>query len=339
MSDLENKEVEQYEEETQAGASLHPAARAVPDEKSLDSSKVGMMKSMIGMMAGMDKQDLSDMFSKVMAQFGHYADGVPDVAAHNKASIGMKPSYAVGASVKEDVEEMLAGQDLSEEFKDKVTTLFEAAVTARVMTEQARLEEEFEARLEEEVSEIAEELVNQVDTYMDYVVEQWMQENEVAIESTLRNELMDDFIEGLKNLFAEHYIDVPQDKVEVMEALADKVSDLEGRLDAVINENVSLKRGLIEAEKNEVLEHVAADLVLTQQEKFRALAEGIEFDGDVDTYARKLGVIKETYFKQAKAESNIITESFEEPEKNDSVVNVDPSVNKYVQAISRTVKR
>ena len=348
MSDLKNKKVEL--DETIASDSLHPAANAVPDPQALDSSKIGMMKAMIGMMSSMGKDDLSDMFAKVMAQFGHYADGAQDASAHNKASISMKPSHAGGPGMDrndpmprigfhEDVEDMLAGQDLSEEFKGKVTTLFEAAVNARVMVEKAAIEEEYNAVLEAEVAEIAEELVDQVDSYLNYVVEQYMVENEIAIESALRNELMEDFIVGLKNLFAEHYIDVPQDKVDVMEALADKVNELEVMLNDTINENTNLKRGLVESRKAEVLEHFISGLVMTHQEKFRALAEGIEFDGDLDVYSRKLAIIKETYFQPATGESNIITESFEEPEDYKGSSNIDPSVNKYVQAISRTIKR
>jgi hypothetical protein len=240
-------------------------------------------------------------------------------------------------NVKEDVEEMFLGSDLSEEFKEKASTLFEAAIGARLTLETARLEEEFQVKIEEEIKSIHEELVDNIDTYLDYVVEQWMSENEVAIESTLRNELMDDFIESMKGVFAEHYIEMPNEKADVVESLADKVDSLESKLNDVISENVELKRNLVENEKKEVFEDLKAGLALTQQEKFRALAEGIEFDGNLETYTKKLNVIRETYFKQEKVESNIITESFEEPTAQ--VVNADPSVNRYVSAISRTVKK
>jgi len=150
---------------------------------------------------------------------------------------------------------------------------------------------------------------------------------------------MEEFIEGLKNLFAEHYIDVPQEKIEVIESLADKVEELETKLDETISENVELRSALTESFANDIFEELSADLALTQQEKFKALAEGIEFDGDLDVYTKKLKIIKENYFKQDRTSnvSNIIEESFEgEVEHN---VNVDPSVNRYVQALTRTVKK
>ena len=130
-------------------------------------------------------------------------------------------------NVKEDLEPMFDGEDLSEEFKEKTATLFEAAVSARTSLEIARLEEEFETKLEEHVSTITEELTSKLDTYLDYAVENWMEENQVAIESALRNEIMEDFLDVLKGLFAEHYIDVPESKVDVLEALADKVETLD----------------------------------------------------------------------------------------------------------------
>jgi len=344
------EEAQMYEG-TSAEDSLHPAARAVSDPKALSASKIGMMNSLSGYMAGMSKDDCTRFFDQAMALIGKEASYLSPNSNEksNEASIRMKGSYAVGKSgptanmpmpmisVREDVEDMFEGQDLTEEFKEKVSTLFEAAVSARVITEQVRLEEAYAEILEEEVSEIAEELTNGLDTYLDYVVEQFMTENQVAIDSTLRNELMDEFIGGLKNLFAEHYFDLPSDKVDVVESLATKVEELEDMLNGVIVENVELKREMVNTGMREVFVEAISGLALTQQERFRALAEGIEFDGDVEKYARKLDIIKETYFKTPKLESNIMTESFEEPEKN--TMSSDPSVSKYVQAIARTIKK
>lgn len=354
MADLDKTEadvVEMIDEETEAASSLHPAARSIKDPKALDASKVGMMQHMVGLMSGMNKQDLTDWFEKTMAQFGPgKMPGAVDNSDKNQASIDMKASHAstnVGPKtkypmpklgVREDVEQMFAGEDLSEEFKDKATTLFEAAINARLVIEQARLEEAFEAQLEEEVAEITEELVSGIDSYLDYVVEQWMNENSVAIESSLRNEVMEDFIEGLKGLFSEHYINMPQEKIDVVESLADKVEALESRLDETIKENTDLKRNLVEATAREVFNELKEGLTLTQQEKFAALAEGIDFDGDVDSYSRKLDMIKNTYFSGKKVESNIMTESFEEDEQPKTISSSDP-VNIYAQAISRTVKK
>ena len=336
--------VENIEEGTIAQESLKPASRSVSDPK----SKVEYITSMIGAMHTMKKEDLVKWYNDTMSQFGPGKDyGVGDKSGANQASIDMKGGKGPKTkdampklSVKEDVEEMFAGQDLSEEFKENAAALFEAAVNARAIVEFARLEEEFETALVEHVAEITEELTSKVDSYLDYVTESWMKENEVAIESTLRNEIMEEFIDGLQGLFAEHYINVPQEKIDVLEALADKVSALESKLDESINENVEFKRIFAEVEKEEVLSSLSEGLALTQQEKFKALAEGIEFDGDIDTYTNKLTFVKENYFgqKQVATSTNIEEETFE-GETSVSTVAVDPIVNRYVQAISKSVKK
>jgi hypothetical protein len=339
-------------EESTAMDSLKPNSRpAGPDPK----SKIDYITHTIGAMHGMKKEDLTKWFHDAMALIGKEASHLPAGANEksNENSIRMKGSHAVGKagpstnmpmpkiSVKEDVEEMFSGQDLSEEFKEKASTLFEAAVTARAMVEFARLEEQYETQLSEAIESVNEELTSRIDSYLDYVVEQWMTDNQVAVESTLRNEITSDFIEGMKNLFAEHYINVPQEKVDVIEALADKVEVLEAKLDEQINENVEIKRAMLDVEKETVLESFFEDLALSQQEKFSALAEGVEFDGDLDKYSRKLSIIKETYFATTKtvAASTYIEEETFEGEVATETVSYDPSVNKYVAAISRTIKK
>jgi hypothetical protein len=336
------EEETEVSEETLAAASLHPKAR--PSDP---MSKVQMMTSVMSKMHGMSKGDLTHWFNATMAQFGPGKDyGVGDKSAANQATIDSKLGKGPKTkdpmpklNVKEDVEAMFDGQDLSEEFKENVSTLFEAAVSAKLIAETARLEEEFETRLSEEIAIFNEEVTSKLDTYLDYVVENWMKENEVAIESTLRNELTSEFVEGLKNLFAEHYINVPEDKVDVLEAMAEKVAALESKLDESISENVELRNFVVEGHRKEIFEEIASDLALTQQEKFAALAEGIEFDGDLNIYSKKLMIVKENYFKNESTSysSNIEEETFEGVISES--VNVDPSVNRYVQALARTVKK
>lgn len=360
------KEKKEVKEETLAASSLHPAARSISDDKALSKSKIGMMQHVLGSMNGMSKGDLTDWFTKTMAQFGPGKTyGVGDNSGKNTSSIDMHSSDAVSGkgpktkegmptlddkgnplksgkgmkfSVKEDVEEMFAGQELSEEFKENVTTIFEAAISARIVLETARLEEEYEEALTEELTNFQEEVTTKLDTYLDYVVENWMKENEIAVESTLRNELMDEFVEGLKGLFSEHYISVPQEKVDVLELLADKVKELETRLDETITENVELKQNLSESIADDVFNELASDLALTQQEKFKALAEGIEFDGNINNYTKKLKLVKENYFKQDTTVhvSNINEETFEGDTSTN--VTIDPQVNRYIKALDRTVK-
>jgi hypothetical protein len=348
MSELPVDEVENeedgLEEETLAASTLHPGAKSVSDPK----SKIGMMQAVMGQMHQMSKGDLTHWFNATQAQFGPGKTyGVGDNSAQNTSSIDMKTGKGPKTKdampklgIKEDVEEMFNGYELSEEFKEEASTLFEAAVSARLIAETARLEEEFEQKLAEELAVFNEDLTSKIDTYLDYVVENWMKENEVAIESTLRNEIMEEFMDGLKNLFSEHYISVPEDKVDVLEALAEKVSTLEEKLDETISENAALKGTLIEDQARDIFEELASDLALTQQEKFAALAEGIEFDGNLNTYAKKLNIIKENYFHNDSAtySSNIEEETFE-GEISETTRYVDPQVNRYVQAIARNVKK
>lgn len=339
-------EDDSIEEESLAASSLKPGSKTVADPK----SKIEAMTSVIGAMHSMRKDDLTKWYTQAMALIGKEADKLPAGASadSNASTIDMKGGKGPKTkdampklNVREDVEEMFVGEELSEEFKDKASTLFEAAVNARALVEIARLEEEYEARLEEEVTSIVESVEKNVDTYLDYVVEKWMEENQVAIESSLRNEIMEEFIDGLKGLFAEHYIAVPEDKVDVVESLAAKVEELEEVLDETINENAELKSVIAEAERASIVDELAEDLTMTQSEKFVALAEGVSFEGDLDAYRAKLEVVKETYFTKksaAPAQTNIEEETFE-GEVESTTVSVDPSVNRYVQAISRTIKR
>jgi hypothetical protein len=340
---VENTEVH---EDSMAASSLRPGSKDIADPK----SKMEMIAHVIGSMHAMKSDELTKWFNDTIAQFGPGKDyGVGDKSASNQSSIDMNGGSGPKTrdpmpklSVKEDVEDMFAGQDLSEEFKEKATTIFEAAVTARAMLEVARLEEEYEEALDEAVSEINEELTSKLDTYLDYVTEQWMEANEVAIESTLRNEVMEEFVDGLKNLFVEHYMDVPEDKVDVIESLATKVEELEEKLNEQITENVEMKRAFVEVEKEKVLESYVSELALSQQEKFEALAEGIDFDGDIETYSRKLSIIKEKYFteqKTAPVNTNITEETFEGETGSTDTVSYDPSVKRYADIISKTLRK
>lgn len=347
----ENTELDQVSEESIAAATLKPGSRTVDNPK----SKIEAITSVIGAMHSMRKDDLTKWYEQAMALIGKEASALPASASAdaNQSSVDMKTGKGPKtkdampkldhknnplASMKEDVEEMFVGEDLSEEFKEKATTLFEAAVAAKVTMELAKLEEEFEQKLDEELANAVDSIEAGLDSYLNYVVEKWMEDNQVAIESSLRNEIMEEFIGGLKGLFAEHYIEVPEDKVDVLEALTAKVEQLEQSLSEVIEENAELKGVLTESKKQEVLYDLAEGLTMTQAEKFFALAEGIEFDGDLDAYTKKLSLVKENYFVKSAAKSNLEEETFE-GETAAPTAAVDPSVNRYVQAISRTVKK
>lgn len=301
-----------------------------------DASKVQAMATAVKAIANMNPENLKNFMATISApNLGAPIDG--GAAAKNAATIAMKPSAA--SSMKEDLTAVFEGEDLSEEFKDRASALFEAAVEVRVMTEMARLEEEYAEALSEQMETFTEELTTKLDSYLDYVVENWMEENQVAIESTLHSELTQDFIEGLRNLFAEHYINVPDDKVDVLEALAEKVGILESKLDEVLEENNDLRGALVEEAAKGIIEQVSSGLALTQKDKFVKIAEGIEFDGDLETFEKKLSAIKESYFgKSQTTESNIMEETYE-GEAETSVKNVDPLVGRYVDAIAKTIKK
>lgn len=197
--------------------------------------------------------------------------------------------------MSEHVDALLAGEELSEEFKAKATAIFEAAVKQKVAEEIAVLEEAYAASLEEEVASIQEQLATNVDDYLNYVVEQWVSDNEVAIEAGLRTELTEDFISGLRNLFAENYIDIPEDKISVVEELGNKVEELEGKLNEEIERNVALNKMLNESKTNEIFLAACDGLTDTQAEKLKSLAEGIEY-ADANEYAQKISILRENYF-------------------------------------------
>ena len=260
-----------------------------------------------------------------------------DTSARNKASVAMK-----GASVKEHISVMFDGEDLSEEFMEKASTLFEAAVNERVNEITADLEEQFAAALNEKLEEVEQQnteeleaLTGKLDEYLTYAVEQWMQENELAVEHSLRSEITEEFIGGLRTLFAENYIDVPEEKFDVVEELSARVQDLEEKLNEAINENIELTASLNEMTCDEVFDEVSEGLATTQVEKFKKLAEGVEYDS-IDTFKKKLEIIKESYFstgKVVKKTSGLLEESFEGEEEK---IVAGPMAH-YVKAISRNI--
>ena len=239
--------------------------------------------------------------------------------------------------MKEDIDALFADDStISEDFKSKVSTIFEARVNDRVSQIQEEIEAKYADMLEEAVSSVRNDLTEKVDDYLSYVVEQWMEDNEIAIESGLRTELTDDFIAGLRNLFAEHYIDVPAEKVNLVDELAGKVEELEGKLNEEIERGVSFAKALVESRKNEVAREVCEGLTATQVEKIKSLAESVEFSTE-DEYKTKLETIRENYFPSGvkKADESQLNETVEDAEGEKKVIN-DPFVAAVSNAISKT---
>lgn len=253
------------------------------------------------------------------AKEGHMTtDGVTSVAGENesnkknnvdKQEIGGKSKVAnevtKGASapeashlaggIKEDVAALVEGEELTEEFKQKAATIFEAAVMNRVKQEVAALEETYQVKLDEQVEEIKKGLVEQVDGYLDYVVEQWMTQNEIALERGMKSEILEGFVGGLKSLFEEHYIDIPEEKFDVVGALEEQVDDLSSKLDEQTASIVNLKKQLSQYQIAMIVNEQSEGLADTDKEKFLALVEELTFDG-VQSFEKKVQTIRESYF-------------------------------------------
>jgi len=260
-------------------------------------------------------------------------------AESNKASIAMKPSAASAKIEDYTIEVAFEGEELSEEFKEKAVTIFEAAVNAKVEMIKAELEEQQMKQLEEQVAEVTTTLNTQIDNYLNYVVEKWMEENELAIESSLRTEITEEFIDGMRKLFAENYIEIPEDKFDVLEQLADKVEELEQKLNESINDNIELAGTVKEFAKESIFAKVAEGLSVSQKEKFATLAEGVDF-ADETTFEKKLQIVKENYFKDKVVVSNIVESEVESAEEQPAEApRLSGAVAGYVQAISRSVKK
>ncbi len=243
-------------------------------------------------------------------------------------------------NVKDDIDALFADdQNISEEFKSKVTTIFEARVIDRIQQIEEQTEAKYADMLEEAIESVRTQLEEKVDDYVNYVVEQWLEENAIAIESGLRAELAEDFISGLHKLFAENYINVPEDKVELVDELATKVEQLESKLNEEIEKSIGYKKSLIEATKQEVTRSVCEGLTETQVEKIKSLAESVEFSTEVE-YQNKLETIRENYFPSGvkKADEEQLHEqvSAEDAGETKKQVSADPYVSSVANAISKT---
>jgi len=327
------RDQESVSEDTVTEATTAAAATLAPDSM----TKAGMMASVMSAMNGAKKSDLVDFFNKAMAQFGPNnfpGSDSTNTSAQNMASIKAK------ASVKEDIEEMFANDtDLSEEFKQKVETVFEAAVNAKLELELARLEEEHEVQFNNLVEEYKAELAEKADEYLTYAVEQWVEENRLQIENGLKLEIFESFFKGLKNLFVEHNVSIPDEEVSIVGELESKLETLEARVNEEIEKNMHLTKVNEQLSMEQIFAEAANGLADTQVEKYRTLAEGISYTS-LEDYRTKLGVVKETYFskKSSKAVSEEVVGIDMLSEENDTSPKTGPMAV-YADAISRTIKK
>lgn len=237
--------------------------------------------------------------------------------------------------VQEDVDALVNGEELSEEFKAKATTIFEAAIVSRVKAEVAKLEEQFEAKLEEAAAKNQEGLVEKVDGYLGYVVEQWIKQNEIALEHGIKTEMMESFVGGLKGLFEEHNIDIPEEKFDLVGSLENEVSELQAKLDEQLAANIELTQSINEAVRESVIAEASEGLAETDKEKFEALAEELSFE-DAETFASKVQTIRENYFTNVTS-TNIESVVTDEPVVEDLTeeVKLDPRMKAYVTALKQ----
>ena len=236
--------------------------------------------------------------------------------------------------VKDDIDALVGDADLSEEFKQKAATIFEAAINSKVKAEQERLQAEYDTKFEEEISKSKSELTEKVDSYLNYVVEEWMKENKLALERGIKGEIAEDFISGLKKLFEDHYIDVPDEKYDVLEDQASKIEDLEKKLNEEIEKNVEMNKVNGSYKRQEIIDEHSKDLADTAKEKFDSLVEGVEYSSEED-FAQKVKTIKESYFEQ-KAEKSASADIDDVAEGDESNADLSDAMAAYTNAISKT---
>ena len=236
--------------------------------------------------------------------------------------------------IKSDVDALIGDSDLSEEFKQKAATIFEAAIKSKVKAEAQRLEGEYETKLKENTESHKAEMVEKVDSYLNYVVEEWMKENQIAIERGIKGEIAEDFIGGLKKLFEDHYIDVPDEKYNVLEDQANKIEELEKKLDESIEKNVELNKANGEYKRQDIIDETSEDLADTAKEKFNKLAEEVEYSNE-DDFRTKVKTIKESYFGKKEVKENDEIDNVAAGESSDNG-DLSNAMAAYAAAISKT---
>jgi len=345
--ELENLDLEDNLDETAAADSIaaHPTF-----------SKSDLLSMTVAALSGKTNDELTKWYYDSIAQSQKSADTIDAGAADkNRASVAAKPSgtgandmgpFPFVPAVKEDVKAIFDGQELSEELVDKATTLFESAVNARLVLEVTKLEEQYEAKLMEDIEAIRNDLVEKVDAYINYAVEEWISENEVAIENSVEIELVREFQDRMADLMREHYVDIPEDRLDVVAELSERVAELEEQLNDQINDSIEDKKLISSYQADKAFAQVSEGLTVADAERLRTLVETVEFDGDVDALVNKMKIIKEANFKTSEkkeinsgilAEETVVITTVD-GDGNVIEEEVDPQQQAYVDAITRTLR-
>jgi hypothetical protein len=260
-----------------------------------------------------------------------------DEDEEDKKSKEMKEAFAkIEEEIQEDVNALLSGDDLSEEFKSKAKTVFESALNARTVQIEEAIIQSYEQKLAEEVEEIKEAIEERIDAYLEYVAEEWMQENALAIDNGLKTEMTESFLQGMRGLFEEHYVQIPEDRYDVLESMVEKLDEMETKLNEQIEKNVALNRRLAESVADVIFAEVSENLAISQKDKLASLAENVEFDSEED-YREKLVTLRESYFPRNTGTQKDATDYI--AEETDYTESVSGSMSYYLDALSRVSKK
>jgi hypothetical protein len=296
------------------------------EEKAMTKSE--MLNAMASKMEMMKAKELKAMYNKMEMM------GKEEEEESVKVDESTLDERIASVDVSDDVSALTQDEELSEEFKDKAATIFEAAVKSKLRSEVERIEESKVQEVAEEVNRVRDELTEKVDNYMNYVVEEWMKENEIAVERGLKGEIAEDFISGLKDLFAEHYIDVPDEKYDLLGTQSEKIDELEAKLNEQIEKSAEMKKSHDVLVRESVFAEVASDLADTEVEKFKALAEDVDFTNE-ESFRGKLDTLKESYFPKA----TTVAESVDSETDGSESFDTTGAMAAYMAAISTNVKR
>jgi hypothetical protein len=340
---VKEEEDEDDEEEVEESADEEDDEDEEPEVKeiSIPKTKAGVIQAAVDMLKAARKEDAQKIFAK-MAKVDEMEDNekksIDDVDKAIKSAPQKKNELKAKAKVEsvdfeEDLDAVIAEEaTLSDGFRGKAGAIFEAVLTSKLAHEVERLETEYAQNLEEEVSDVKNELVEKVDSYLNYVVSNWMETNEVAVTEGLRTEIAEDFMTSLQSVFKEHYIDVPEGKVDLVDELAGQVAELEETLNKTTDDNIKLHESVQTLERAEVVREQSSGLADTEAEKLGTLVEDIEFD-DKETFEMKVKVVKESYFTKAISESTDEVSSV--AGTDEAPVDVSDTMSRYTQAISK----